>query len=171
MKHETQDSLTENAIKAERFYKKYKSLFYGLILILFLAASGTYIYKAMAAKAVVRQNELYLEVLKDKSEEKLAELKKANINLYTLALLELNKEKDFKELAKDTNMNELLNQLVRYKAGESSIFLKDYSFALKGFLFLEKKDFKSAKLEFDKIKPSSDLYMLVKSLKHYQVEK
>lgn len=171
MKHESQDSLTESAIRVERFYKKYKFLFYSLVAVLIIWAAGTYLYQTYESKKIAANNALFTSLVQKPTKEGLLKLKKENINLYALLVLSLNDKQEFKALVDDKGLNQDLKELVLYKEGKKSTFLKDYSAALKGFELLEEKKFKLAKTQFAKVSPTSSLYPLVQSLKHFQVVK
>lgn len=167
LKHEANSSLTENAIKIERFYRKYKLLFYFVILAFIVWGCSVYLYQAYTDKELKYANTLFTKLSSKKTKAGLEELAKANQNLYTLLLISSNDAKAYPSI-KQKDLNPTLLQLLKYKEGKPSIFLQNYEYALKGFKLLEKNDFKQAKLEFDKVDMSSSIYPIINSLKHYQ---
>lgn len=171
MKQESTSGMTESLIRIERVYKKYKYYIFGFLILLIIYIISSISYDYLEQKKLEKDNALYTFLLKNEDEAKLKALKESNINLYALLILSKNQKAAFAEAIKNPGLDKILKEILLLKEGKNSTFLRDYSFALKGFEYLEKKDFKRAKIEFNKINPNSTLYPLITSLRHFQVAK
>lgn len=168
-----QEQFLENAIRTERFFKKY-SKFFILAVILIIAWVGyTYTNEYLTSNKLQAANKAYESLSlnpNDQEAQKILESDAASL-LAIIKFKEYSKNADIdaiKKLAND-KIDPLLSKIFLASIGEKNDeILSDYNSVLEAFSLLKQGKIKQANEIFDKIPANSDLNNLVKNLKHYQ---
>ncbi|BCX79774.1 hypothetical protein [Campylobacter sp. 19-13652] len=168
-----QEQFLENAIKTERFFKKYSKIFI-IILVLIIAWAGyRYTSDYLNSKKLQTANKAYAALLLNPNDNEAKSILRADAPslLAILEFKELSKNGDIEGIKKLANekIDPLLAKIFLASIGEKSEgILADYNSALEAFAMLKEGEVKQADEIFAKIPTNSDLNNLIKNLKHYQ---
>jgi len=179
-----EEKFLESVIKTESFYKKNKKLIISLGLAVFLGVAGSMGYNYYKEENLKASNEIYTTLLtttKDTSTLE-SQLKSKNPKLWTLykvqTALKTNDKEALEKLLKTVD-DPILKNLVEYQLsslnkeaflkyiGQGEAVMKDFAYLDAGYKALEKGDVDKAEDIFGFITPSSPLYRVVQSLRHY----
>ncbi|MGP1485999.1 MAG: hypothetical protein ACTTJC_07965 [Campylobacter sp.] len=168
----TEEQFLENAIKSERFFKKYKKFF--IIALIVGVVGGIYYY---ATEYINEQNfkvanAAYSGLLANPKDDKLKnELKSKDVNLYALFAfrqsLENNNTNALNELLNE-NIDPLLKEIIKSQTGQNGEILSNYKSLLKAYELIKENKIEQAGTELKKIPLNSPLQPIVKNLRHYQ---
>ena len=163
----TQEQFLENIIKSERFFKKYKKIIIGAVVLGVIGAAGYYINGALKEKEFKAANAAYAKlILNPKDEQAKAELKQKDPSLY--ALYEFKRAVALKSLANE-QIDPLLKDIVKSQINEpSGQILSSYKAIIRGYELMKENKIDEAKNEFKKVPLNSQLQSIVKNLEHYQ---
>ena len=120
----TQEQFLENIIKSERFFKKYKKIIIGALVLGVIGAAGYYINGALKEKEFRAANAAYAKlILNPKDEQAKAELKQKDPSLYALyefkRAVDNNDTNALKSLANE-QIDPLLKDIVKSQINEPS---------------------------------------------------
>ncbi len=178
----SEEKFLEGSIKVERFYKKYKAIIIGTVVLLVIATVGIYITKNIQEQNKIEANIAFNKILKNpKDSTAIAVLKEKNIQLFQIATyLKASKEGKTSDI-----QVKYLKQLSDYKKAldaqdinklntismQSDFLLKEFAIFNKALLQVNNGNFKDAKATLKLIPNSSKVIDLVKVLNHYLVTK
>ena len=162
----TQEQFLENIIKSERFFKKYKKIIIGAVVLGIVGAAGYYINGALTEKEFKAAND------NPKDEQAKAELKQKDASLYALyefkRAVDNNDTNALKSLANE-QIDPLLKDIVKSQINEpSGQILSSYKAVVRGYELMKENKIDEAKNEFKKVPLNSQLQSIVKTLEHYQ---
>ncbi|TQR33096.1 hypothetical protein DMB92_03825 [Campylobacter sp. MIT 99-7217] len=169
----TEEQLIENFIKGERFFKKYKYIFFVLIVALICYGIFSYVSNLMHEQNIQKSNQIYSELIKDPNNEgNLQELKKVNPNLYAIFILShsqfFNDTEDKIKEAVQLKINPLLKDILALSLNENSQFLVSYNKLLQAFELLKEDKVQEANIILSKIPLDSRLNEIANNLRHYK---
>ncbi len=164
-----EEQFLENAIRGEKFFKKHlkKFIFVAVVLV---GVAIFFVVKNFVDEANLKSaNEAYTTLLKEpKNAQARATLREKNANLFALFALKSGDLTAIKE-ALTLPTDPLLKESLTVASGtKSDAILVDYARIVDGFGYLKNGDFEKARIEFDKISPTSPLKDLANKLWHYQ---
>jgi len=178
-----EEKFLESVIKTESFYKKHKKAIIGALVAVALGIFGSVGYNYYQEQKALKSNDLYLSLLQNPDDaNKKKELSSLNPKLYDLFLMQTAMKKaDVKELEKLKTVlkDDILKDLVTYQvaslkesglleyASSSKAMLKDFARLNSAYLHMQKGDTEKAKEILDNISPTSTLFQVAQSLKHY----
>lgn len=168
-----EEQFLESMIKGERFFKKYRYIIIGTIVLFFAFVVGYYINTTMEQKRLESTNEAYELLMKNPADEKaLNTLKEKNKPLYEAYLFQkASKSKNIEELKKllNSSLDPLLKDIAKFEvgSGDSELF-KNIKTLLSGYELLKQGKQKEAKVAFSAIPLTSSLQEIIKKLNHYQ---
>ncbi len=178
----SEEKFLENFVKSERFFKKYKTLVFGVIATLIIAIIGILIKNTLDESNKFEANIAFNKVLINSDDaQALAILKEKNQQLYDVAkFLQLKNE------AKPAEINlPLLKELSKYQialneksisqldnlAMQNDFLLKEFAIFNKALLLTNEGKFSEAKTTLTLIPETSKAYELAKLLNHYLLTK
>lgn len=183
----SEEKMLENAIKAEKFYKKYKKPFFGLLVTIVIGVGANTLYQSKLESNIEKSNQLFLSVQKNPADTTAAnELKSLNPKLYsawefTQAIKNSN-EKKLGELSKD-NVN-ILSSIAAYEVAskeqdiaklenytmEQKAIYKDLALIESAYLLMKENKIDDAHQKLQMIASESPLYKISQVLMHYGVK-
>ena len=175
-----EEQFLESVIKAEGFWKKYKTLIISVATIVILALLAKVGMEYMHQKDITESNLAYNALLKDSGDTNaLNSLKKSNPKLYELYLFsnstKANDAGSLEKIATEVNdpiMKELLSyQIASLKetpAPVDTTVAKEFSLLQKAYLLLKSGKIKEGDALLEQIPTNSSLRELVTTLKHYR---
>lgn len=177
----SEEKFLEGFVKTERFFKKYKKLIYGLIILLIVGSIIFFVKSKLDEKNLYEANLALSSFLENGNKNSLDELKDKNKDLYEIALyldaknefksvninLKYLKEiLDFQVAVLNSNQTEL--DLVSKKA---DFLLKDYAIFNQALILVDNQKYQEARELLSKISQESRAFELATLLKHYLVTK
>lgn len=177
----SEEKFLENFVKGERFFKKYKTLIFGFIVIIIISSIGTIIKKNIDEANKFDANVALNKFLESGDEKALTTLKDKNEELYEVALyLQAKKENKsveiniplLKELLKfqiataNNDQNELNNLSL-----QNDFLLKEFAIFNKALLLVNEGKFEEAKTALKQIPQTSRAFELANLLNHYLLTK
>jgi hypothetical protein len=167
-----EEQFLENAIKGERFIKKYKKLFALAVAVAIIASIGYYANGYLEKLKSRAANAAYAKLIENPSDEAAkTELKNKDISLYALFAfkqsLENNDTQTLSALANEP-IDPLLKEIIKSQIGDSGQILSNYQSILKSYELIKNDKIVEARAELKKIPLNSPLQPLVKNLEHYQ---
>lgn len=177
----SEEKFLESFVKTERFFKKYKKLIFGLI-ILAIVGSVVFLVKAkLDEKNLYEANIALSNFLENGNQNSLNQLKEKNRDLYEIALY-LDAKNEFKNA--DINLKylkELLDfQVALLNSNQSELdlvskkadfLLKDYAIFNQALILVNNQKYAEAREILGKISQDSRAFELATLLKHYLVTK
>ncbi len=182
-----EEKFFENAVRTERFFKKYKTKLIGLavIVVIVVGANGVYDYIKNAEAEASNAALLSLEKNSD-NKEALAILKEKNpklFDLYTLSVAiekgDINKLKELKsskalavaDLAsyQAASLEKKTADLNSYTNNEDAIY-RDMAAVQSAVLLMQENKIDQAQRKLALVSSSSPVYAVAKSLMHYGVK-
>lgn len=177
----SEEKFLENFVKGERFFKKYRTLIFAVIVLAIVGSIGYVIKKDLDESNKLEANIAFNKFLESNDEKALVTLKEKNEKLYEIALF-LQARKDnkiveintpvLKELAKfqaameSKNIKELENLSV-----QNDFLLKEFAIFNKALLLTNEGKFEEAKTTLKQIPQTSKATELANLLNHYLLTK
>ena len=177
----SEEKFLENFVKGERFFRKYKTLIFAIVVLAIIVPIGYLIKKELYESNKLEANAAFNKFLESKDEKALATLKDKNEKLYEIALF-LQARKDnktveintpvLKELAKfqvameSKNIKELENLSM-----QNDFLLKEFAIFNKALLLTNEGKFEEAKTALKQIPQTSKATELANLLNHYLLTK
>lgn len=177
----SEEKFLENFVKGERFFKKYRTLIFAVIVLAVVGSIGYVIKKDLDESNKLEANIAFNKFLESNDEKALVTLKEKNEKLYEIALF-LQARKDnkiveintpvLKELAKfqaameSKNIKELENLSV-----QNDFLLKEFAIFNKALLLTNEGKFEEAKTTLKQIPQTSKATELANLLNHYLLTK
>jgi hypothetical protein len=167
-----EEQFLENAIKGERFIKKYKKIFALAVAVAIIASIGYYANGYLEKLKSRAANAAYAKLIENPSDEAAkTKLKNKDISLYALFAfkqsLENNDTQTLSALANEP-IDPLLKEIIKSQIGNSGEILSNYQSILKSYELIKNDKIAEARAELKKIPLNSPLQPLVKNLEHYQ---
>lgn len=168
-----QEQFLENAIRTERFFKKYRTPFIIIALAVLAFVGYSYTSKYMHDKKIAEANKAYISISENPNDTQAASTLEANAPslLAIVKFKEYSKNGDTAAITALANsgVDPLLAQFFLASIGEGDgTLLAGYNEVIKGFELLKSGKIKQANEEFSKVPADSALSNLIKNLKHYQ---
>ena len=182
-----EEKFFENAVKTERFVKKYKTKLIGLAVIVVIVVGANAIYEYTKNSEAEASNSALMSLEKNAdNQEALAVLKDKNPKLYDLYTLsvaiekgDLNKLKELKsskalavaDLAsyQVASIEKKLNDLNSYTNNEDAIY-RDLAAIESAVLLMQENKIDQAHRKLALVSSQSPVYAVAKSLMHYGVK-
>ena len=177
----SEEKFLENFVKGERFFRKYKTLIFAIVVLAIIVPIGYVIKKDLDESNKLEANAAFNKFLESNDEKALATLKDKNEKLYEIALF-LQARKDnktveintpvLKELAKfqiameSKNTKELENLSM-----QNDFLLKEFAIFNKALLLTNEGKFEEAKTVLKQIPQTSKATELANLLNHYLLTK
>ena len=177
----SEEKFLESFVKTERFFKKYKKLIFGLIILAIVGSVVFLVKTKLDEKNLYEANIALSNFLENGNQNSLNQLKEKNRDLYEIALyldaknefknadinLKYLKELlDFEVALLNSNQSEL--DLVSKKA---DFLLKDYAIFNQALILVNNQKYAEAREILGKISQDSRAFELATLLKHYLVTK
>lgn len=177
----SEEKFLENFVKGERFFRKYKTLIFAIVVLAIIVPICYVIKKDLDESNKLEANAAFNKFLESNDEKALATLKDKNEKLYEIALF-LQARKDnktveintpvLKELAKfqiameSKNTKELENLSM-----QNDFLLKEFAIFNKALLLTNEGKFEEAKTALKQIPQTSKATELANLLNHYLLTK
>ena len=177
----SEEKFLENFVKGERFFRKYKTLIFAIVVLAIIVPIGYVIKKDLDESNKLEANAAFNKFLESNDEKALATLKDKNEKLYEISLF-LQARKDnktveintpvLKELAKfqiameSKNTKELENLSM-----QNDFLLKEFAIFNKALLLTNEGKFEEAKTALKQIPQTSKATELANLLNHYLLTK
>lgn len=180
----SEEKFFEKAVMTERFFKKYKKIMIGSVVVIAALVGANLIYEANQEERVLQANKALSALQADAADaQALQELKANSKNLYNVWLYAqavANKDQEkLAELAglKTPIMSDLAQyesaksaaELERYAATQGAIY-RDLALVQSAIIFMKEKQIDKAQQKLALISEDSSFYNLAKALAHYGVE-
>jgi predicted negative regulator of RcsB-dependent stress response len=178
----SEEKFLEGSIKVERFYKKYKVIIIGAVVLIVTAIVGIYITKNIQEQNKIEANIAFNKILENpENSAAIAILKEKNIQLFQIAsYLKASKEgktsdiqvkylKELSDYKKALNTQDI-NKLNAISM-QNDFLLKEFAIFNKALLQVNEGKFKDAKATLKLIPNNSKVIDLVNVLNHYLVTK
>ena len=178
----SEEKFLENFVKGERFFKKYKTLIFGIIAATIIGFIIVFVKNILDESNKLEANIAFNKVLENSNDtQALADLKEKNPELYDVALF-LQAKKDAKSV--DINVP-LLKELSKYSAAlankniseldnlsmQNDFLLKEFAIFNKALFLTNEGKFNEAKTTLALIPQTSKAFELAKLLNHYLLTK
>ena len=175
----TEEQLLESVIKAEGFWKKYKTIIIVLATVLVVGVLAKAIMGYMHDNNVESSNAAYNALMKDESDSvALATLKASNPKLYDMYQFKksvASQDVATLEKTKAEVSDPILKNLLTYQAGSLNKKLtaseagiaQELALFQEAYLLLQENKIKEAQAKFSQIPADSSLRGVVANLKHY----
>lgn len=177
----SEEKFLESFVKTERFFKKYKKLIFGLIILAIVGSVVFLVKTKLDEKNLYEANIALSNFLENGNQNSLDELKEKNRDLYEIALY-LDAKNEFKNA--DINLKylkELLDfQVALLNSNQSELdlvskkadfLLKDYAIFNQALILVNNQKYAEAREILGKISQDSRAFELATLLKHYLVTK
>ena len=177
----SEEKFLESFVKTERFFKKYKKLIFGLIILAIVGSVVFLVKTKLDEKNLYEANIALSNFLENGNQNSLDELKEKNRDLYEIALY-LDAKNEFKNA--DINLKylkELLDfQVALLNSNQSELdlvskkadfLLKDYAIFNQALILVNNQKYAEAREILSKISQDSRAFELATLLKHYLVTK
>ncbi len=178
----SEEKFLENFVKGERFFKKYKTLIFGFIAVIFIGIVAIFVKNNIDESNKFEANIAFNKVLENSNDSQaLADLKEKSPQLYDIAIF-----LQAKNESKQTNINvPLLKELSKYQTAlanksiseldnlsmQKDFLLKEFAIFNKALLLTNEGKFNEAKTSLALIPETSKAYELAKLLNHYLITK
>jgi hypothetical protein len=177
----SEEKFLESFVKTERFFKKYKKLIFGLIILAIVGSVVFLVKTKLDEKNLYEANIALSNFLENGNQNSLNQLKEKNRDLYEIALY-LDAKNEFKNA--DINLKylkELLDfQVALLNSNQSDLdavskkadfLLKDYAIFNQALILVNNQKYAEAREILGKISQDSRAFELATLLKHYLVTK
>ena len=177
----SEEKFLESFVKTERFFKKYKKLIFGLIILAIVGSVVFLVKTKLDEKNLYEANIALSNFLENGNQNSLDQLKEKNRDLYEIALY-LDAKNEFKNA--DINLKylkELLDfQVALLNSNQSELdlvskkadfLLKDYAIFNQALILVNNQKYAEAREILGKISQDSRAFELATLLKHYLVTK
>ena len=178
----SEEKFLENFVKGERFFKKYKTLIFGFIAVIFIGIIAIFIKNHLDESNKFEANIAFNKVLENSNDSQaLADLKEKSPQLYDIAIF-----LQAKNESKQTDINvPLLKELSKYQTAlanksiseldnlsmQNDFLLKEFAIFNKALLLTNEGKFNEAKTSLALIPETSKAHELAKLLNHYLLTK
>ena len=178
----SEEKFLENFVKGERFFKKYKTLIFGFIAVIFIGIITVFIKNNIDESNKFEANIAFNKVLENSNDSQaLADLKEKSPQLYDVAIF-----LQAKNESKQTDINvPLLKELSKYQTAlanksiseldnlsmQKDFLLKEFAIFNKALLLTNEGKFNEAKTSLALIPETSKAHELAKLLNHYLLTK
>jgi hypothetical protein len=177
-----EEKFLESVIKTESFYKKNKKLIISIALAVLVGVIGSMGYNYLKEQKRLKSNELYLSLIQKADDSKKAELKSLNPKLYELYTMQVALKSGDVATLKSLQSSisyPILKDLLTYQiaslegkellkyAGNSEAILKDFANLDAAYIELKNNNHQKAQDILSFITPTSTMYQIAQSLKHY----
>ena len=178
----SEEKFLENFVKGERFFKKYKTLIFGFIAVIFIGIVAIFIKNNIDESNKFEANIAFNKVLENSNDtQALADLKEKSPQLYDVAIF-----LQAKNESKQTDINvPLLKELSKYQTAlanksiseldnlsmQKDFLLKEFAIFNKALLLTNEGKFNEAKTSLALIPETSKAHELAKLLNHYLLTK
>ena len=178
----SEEKFLENFVKGERFFKKYKTLIFGFIAVIFIGIIAIFIKNNIDESNKFEANIAFNKVLENSNDSQaLADLKEKSPQLYDVAIF-----LQAKNESKQTDINvPLLKELSKYQTAlanksiseldnlsmQKDFLLKEFAIFNKALLLTNEGKFNEAKTSLALIPETSKAHELAKLLNHYLLTK
>ena len=178
----SEEKFLENFVKGERFFKKYKTLIFGFIAVIFIGIVAIFVKNNIDESNKFEANIAFNKVLENSNDSQaLADLKEKSPQLYDIAIF-----LQAKNESKQTDINvPLLKELSKYQTAlanksiseldnlsmQKDFLLKEFAIFNKALLLTNEGKFNEAKTSLALIPETSKAYELAKLLNHYLITK
>lgn len=176
----TEEQFFESFFKIEKFYKKYKFILLGLVVVIlgFFIVSSVIDYTNEKNEIVA--NEAYTKLLLNTQDKaSIDALKESNQKLLAIALYQISKEKTE---AKDVEyLEDIASYNLAVQKGDilaldtmilsQDFLLKDFAILSKVLILIEKQEYKKAKETIAKVDPKSQIVPLADMISHFLLTK
>ena len=178
----SEEKFLENFVKGERFFKKYKTLIFGFIAVIFIGIIAIFIKNHLDESNKFEANIAFNKVLENSNDSQaLADLKEKSPQLYDIAIF-----LQAKNESKQTDINvPLLKELSKYQTAlanksiseldnlsmQKDFLLKEFAIFNKALLLTNEGKFNEAKTSLALIPETSKAHELAKLLNHYLLTK
>lgn len=172
----TEEQFLENMIKSERFVKRYKRVFIGVLAVGVVGLAAYYISGMMERNRIANSSAAYTQLLANPNDASaLEKLKAESPSLYALvkfkSMQDSNDTAGVKTLLAEP-IDPVLKQIFSAYIGEGNgAIMAGYDALVRGYELLKQDKVAEAKVEFAKVPADSPLFGLVKNLQHYQGNK
>ena len=183
----SEEKMLENAIKAEKYYKKYKKPFFGLLAAIVIGVGANALYEKSVADKIAKSNELFHTLEQNPADKTTAdELQALNPKLYAAwefsealkrgdtTLLETLATKDLPVLSsiaayEAAVQSKDLSKLESYSLEQKAIY-RDLALVEAAYLLMKEKRVDDAHQKLMMISSESPLYKISQVLMHYGVK-
>ena len=178
----SEEKFLENFVKGERFFKKYKTLIFGFIAVIFIGIVAIFVKNNIDESNKFEANIAFNKVLENSNDSQaLADLKEKSPQLYDVAIF-----LQAKNESKQTDINvPLLKELSKYQTAlanksiseldnlsmQKDFLLKEFAIFNKALLLTNEGKFNEAKTSLALIPETSKAHELAKLLNHYLLTK
>jgi tetratricopeptide (TPR) repeat protein len=178
----SEEKFLENFVKSERFFKKYKTLIFGIIAATIIGFVVVFVKNILDESNKLEANIAFKKVLENSNDSQaLATLKNKNEKLYVIAkYLQAQKEGKsvdvnlpmLKELSKYENAlaNKSISELDNLSM-QNDFLLKEFAIFNKALFLTNEGKFDEAKAALKLIPENSRAFELAKMLNHYLLTK
>ncbi|MGJ0358293.1 hypothetical protein [Aliarcobacter cryaerophilus] len=177
----SEEKFLESFVKTERFFKKYKKLIFGLIILAIVGSVVFLVKTKLDEKNLYEANIALSNFLENGNQNSLNQLKEKNRDLYEIALY-LDAKNEFKNA--DINLK-YLKELLDFEVAllnsnqsdldavskKADFLLKDYAIFNQALILVNNQKYAEAREILGKISQDSRAFELATLLKHYLVTK
>jgi len=173
------EKILESAFKLERLYKKYKTLIWGVLILILVGVGGNIAWGAYQQNKLDTANQAFLSLQKNPdNKDAVATLKSNNPELYTLyALNQALKNQQVETLKTfENNKDPLIADIARYHAGAlegkpvDSVYYHDLTVVEEAYADLKTGKKAAAKSKLSLIAEDSPVAKIAQLLKHYTLD-
>ncbi len=173
------EKILESAFKLERLYKKYKTLIWGVLILVLVGVGGNIAWGAYRQNKLDTANQAFLSLQKNPdSKDAIATLKSNNPELYTLYALNQALKSQKTETLKtfEGNKDPLIADIARYHAGAlkgkpvDSVYYHDLTVVEEAYADLKTGKKAAAKSKLSLIAEDSPVAKIAQLLKHYTLD-
>lgn len=175
------EKLLESFVKLERFFKKYKTIIYGLIIAVIVIAIAIPVKNSIEESNLIKANSALNSYLEQNDEKSLEYLKGNNKNLYEVALYLTAKKESKEQNISLKYLKELLAYQIASKNSDyeklevlrknEDFLIKDFAILNETILLVNRGEFEKARELLEEINKDTKAYELAIFLKHYLVTK
>ncbi|RXI28446.1 hypothetical protein [Aliarcobacter trophiarum] len=177
----SEEKFLESFVKTERFFKKYKKLIFGLLIVAIVGSVSFFVKSKIDESNLYDANIALNSFLEKGDKNSLEELKEKNRDLYEVALY-----LDAKNEFKSANINlKYLKELLDFQVAilnsnqteldlvskKADFLLKDYAIFNQALMLVDSQKYEEAREHLSKISEDSRAFELATLLKHHLVTK
>ncbi|WP_170126875.1 hypothetical protein [Aliarcobacter trophiarum] len=177
----SEEKFLESFVKTERFFKKYKKLIFGLLIVAIVGSVSFFVKSKIDESNLYDANIALNSFLEKGDKNSLEELKEKNRDLYEVALY-----LDAKNEFKSANINlKYLKELLDFQVAilnsnqteldlvskKADFLLKDYAIFNQALMLVDSQKYEEARELLSKISEDSRAFELATLLKHHLVTK
>ena len=173
------EKILESAFKLERFYKKYKMLIWGVLILILVGVGSNIAWGAYRQSTLDAANQAFLTLQQNPGDSKAAEtLKSNNPELYALYTLNQALKNQKVEALKtfEGSQDPLIADMAKYHAGTlggkpvDSVYYHDLTVVEEAYAALKAGNKAAAKSKLTLIAEDSPVAKIAQLLKHYTLD-